>query len=307
MDSHYAGEYGDRWPVLKKALQRDTVKCALLNKYAEGIEGLEGLELVSVEMGGVTCLIFASSADTSDQGVKDEKKLFPKPARDMNSLCYYYLLDMASVLPTIALQIEPHHRVLDVCAAPGGKTVAMAQQLDLTKGRLDANEISNERRLRLLKSVRSYIPPHLQANVRVTGHDATAKGAFPLDFYDRILIDAPCSTDRHVIQQNEPEDLKWSASRLKSDQQRQLALVASAWQALKPGGLLVYATCSLSSIENDDVVRKAVKKHLKNEVEILKLQYSIGEATQFGWIVLPDTCNNWGPLYFACLRKKQLY
>jgi hypothetical protein len=64
----------------------------------------------------------------------------------------------------------------------------------------------------------------------------------------------------------------------------------------------VYSTCSLSETENDRVIERTTKKS-KEAIEIVRLKWSIGEPTKYGWIVLPDTADRWGPIYFCILRR----
>jgi 16S rRNA C967 or C1407 C5-methylase (RsmB/RsmF family) len=78
----------------------------------------------------------------------------------------------------------------------------------------------------------------------------------------------------------------------------------TALKSVRVGGLVVYSTCSLSPVENDSVVRKARKKMKKRMIiDVLRREFAIGEATELGWIVLPDSKGSWGPLYFSILQK----
>ena len=83
----------------------------------------------------------------------------------------YYILDAASILPVLALDVQEHHAVLDMCAAPGGKSVAISFLLG-PKGTLTANEVSSSRRLRLKRVTDDYIPAHALAKIYITAHDA---------------------------------------------------------------------------------------------------------------------------------------
>ena len=119
--------------------------------------------------------------------------------------------------------------------------------------------------------------------------------------YQKILIDAPCSGERHMLR-NPSLLKKWSPARSKNLSQRQYTLLASGWAALTRGGRLVYSTCSISNLENDAVISRLVKKK-GDAVQIVKQDWFFGEATQWGWQILPDQDEGWGPLYFSILAK----
>jgi len=87
--------------------------------------------------------------------------------------------------------------------------------------------------------------------------------------------------------------------------QRQYLLLLTALSAVKPGGLVVYSTCSLSEQENDTVIDKALDNKFGFRFEVMKKGFKIGEATKHGWIVLPDREGGWGPLYFSILQRKE--
>ena len=121
--------------------------------------------------------------------------------------------------------------------------------------------------------------------------------------YDRILVDAPCSSERHVMHSGE-EMMTWAPSRSRKMAERQVRLLLAAVRALRPGGRVVYSTCSLSPAENDDVVdavlgksRYPVSPHAMADGEL-----PFGERTKRGWHVLPDNNpHQYGPIYIAVL------
>ncbi|RKP19123.1 S-adenosyl-L-methionine-dependent methyltransferase [Rozella allomycis CSF55] len=233
---------------------------------------------------------------------------FPSPEKNVESnLLNYYLLDAASILPVEALNItDEDDFILDVCAAPGGKTLAIAQHVYLARKQknsdastvsLTCNEPSPDRNKRLYNVTKSYIGKGL--NVTVSRYDATNINSFIGGSFDKILVDAPCSSDRHLIQKGEPIAKSCSKTVKK---QRQLLLNALEW--LRPGGRLVYATCSLNPRENDEVVGYVLKKY-KESVKVVRPNMPIGEKTNFGWLMLPDKCEGFGPLYFATIVKDE--
>ncbi|KAI9324772.1 S-adenosyl-L-methionine-dependent methyltransferase [Obelidium mucronatum] len=231
-------------------------------------------------------------------------KPFPSPVADLANIKTHYLMDAASILATEGLDIKPDDFVLDMCAAPGGKSFTILQRLG-AGGRLVANEMSNDRRTRLRKVLKEYVPLSvLESSVSITGFDGTRKESFTPNFYPKVLCDAPCSSERHVLH-DEEELLQWSPSRTKNSAKRQKLLLSNALRAaLDEGGRVVYATCSISKHENDLVVEKVIKKSPFNiRVATHDRAWPIGEPTTYGWIALPDTIGRWGPLFFCILEK----
>lgn len=213
-----------------------------------------------------------------------------------------YYLDEASVFAAKALGVEPGDDVLDMCAAPGGKTLVIASMLK-GAGSLQSNDRSPDRRLRLSRVIEQSLPEDWGKIIHVSGYDGMKFGLHKKECFDKILLDAPCSSDRHVL--NSPEHLKvWSAKRVKRLSVEQGALLASAVDALKPGGTVVYGTCALSPMENDDVVRKILKKRPSMEFVPIEDLLPGADRTEFGVHILPDRSEGRGPIYCAKLMKK---
>jgi len=212
-----------------------------------------------------------------------------RPEAHLEGLIKPYYLDAASVRCAEALGVRPGDTVLDMCAAPGGKTLVLALALEGT-GRLVTNDRSADRRARLKRVVADHLPAAWKANVRVTGFDATRWGLYEQEAYDRILLDAPCSSERHLV--HSPAHLaEWSPNRTKTLAQQGLAMLCAALEALRPGGSLLYSTCSISPEENEGLLgRFAAKRPGRFEVA--------GQT-----LVLPDAAAGEGPLFWALLKK----
>ena len=212
-----------------------------------------------------------------------------------------YFLDEASVFAAEALGVCPGDDVLDMCAAPGGKTLVIASMLK-GEGSLQSNDRSPDRRNRLQNVVENTLPEAWRSIINVTGYDGVKFGLHKKECYDKILLDAPCSSDRHVL--NSPEHLKvWSAKRVKRLSVEQGSLLASAVDALRPGGAILYGTCALSPMENDDVVRKILKKRTSMKSVPIEDLLSGADRTEFGVHILPDQSEGRGPIYCAKLVK----
>ena len=211
-----------------------------------------------------------------------------------------YYLDRASLYPAKALDVQSGDSVLDMCAAPGGKTLVLA----LAKGKeghLVANDKSADRRMRLKNVITEHLPPEIAETVDITGFDATTWGLYQQNMYDRILLDAPCSSERHVL--SSPHYLsQWTPARTKQLAIRQFAMLAAALDAVKPGGRIVYSTCSISPLENDGVVEKLFKKR-KDMFDIINFKPETGEKTRYGIHILPDTTGA-GPIYYCGIEKR---
>lgn len=131
--------------------------------------------------------------------------------------------------------------------------------------------------------------------------------------YDRVLLDVPCSSERHNLHTNF-EFSFWSEEHSKANANVQRKLLMSALQTVVPGGIVVYSTCSMSPLENDRVVDQVLTKCSENsqlKVEVVDSQFTnhfISEmfnyrTTKNGILVLPSKTKNWGPMYFCKLQR----
>jgi 16S rRNA C967 or C1407 C5-methylase (RsmB/RsmF family) len=228
-----------------------------------------------------------------------------------------YFLDSASVRSAVSLPLTGAERVLDLCAAPGGKTLVLASLMSASAV-LTANERSPVRKNRLLRVCNSCLPDNIRSRVTVTCSDGAKWCTTQSECYDAILLDAPCSSERHVL-----SDFKylsqWTPARIKMVVMEQWALISSAFRLLTPGGFLLYSTCALSPVENDDIIARLLGKFDTAVSEKGKTlppynrtkvrEFCAGtlpdaEATVYGWHILPDIQNHAGPIYFSLIRKQ---
>ena len=199
-----------------------------------------------------------------------------------------YFLDSASVRAAVSLPLSGAKKILDMCAAPGGKTLVLASNMD-DDAILFSNERSPERKRRLDRTVQTCLPEEISSRVKTSCKDGAKLCLEPQNMFDRILLDAPCSSERHVLA--DPKYLnEWSPSRIKTLSVSQWALLSCAWRILAPGGFMVYSTCALSPDENDKVISKLLKKF--DDVEILEPKISL-EYKKFISSNFPETeCDN---------------
>lgn len=211
-----------------------------------------------------------------------------------------YFLDEASLYPVKALNIKPNQSVFDMCAAPGGKSLQVLCALK-GQGEVLLNEMSKNRRFRLQRVIEEHMKSEFIGLVNYSNRDASLMGKFHIERFDKILLDAPCSSERHHI--NDLSKIEaWSETSSKKLAIRQMGLLCSALDALKPGGEMVYSTCSISPYENDNVIEKLLKKR-KGKLEVSSLSFDKGESTEFGWQLFPDVCDGIGPIYLCSLKK----
>ena len=213
-----------------------------------------------------------------------------------------YMMDRASILAAASLRLPDSGIVLDACAAPGGKSLVLASRM-APDVKLLCNELSGERRRRLVNALDEHLDEEKRRRVTVSGFDAAALGGRKSEWqrFDAILLDAPCSSERHVIQS--PKALaEWKAARPRSLSRRQWALLSAAFLLLKPGGSLVYSTCALTPEENDGPVARLLEKYAGN-IELDEPDFQAGEKTEYGRLILPDTEGGMGPMYVARCRK----
>lgn len=387
--SHYARLWGnERWhSSLYPSLVEPTRYALLVNRFAPRSE-LDRLlqdskistaelrevqfpEIENKHVGG-SLLVLERPTHVTIEDVAQEAKeglqqnsaapfLFPAPISPHSSgtpaspLMTHWNLDAASVLCAHMLDVGPGDRVLDLCAAPGGKSVALAQLIfphlyaesppDLPQGEplagcIHCNEMDQGRNKRLAANLRSYMPSQLFEKgmvkiLRFDGSDPKALQQLPLGpgGYDRVLVDAPCSSERHIIHAYEKaaaggrvavEMAHWRPVASKNLAKLQTALLLTAIKAVRVGGRVVYSTCSIEPGENDGVVEKALEQ-LKKQRNKLGWKWNVKaetgkkskgpavdavpdrttEVTEYGRIALPDHegGGRWGPLYFCVLSK----
>jgi 16S rRNA (cytosine1407-C5)-methyltransferase len=213
-----------------------------------------------------------------------------------------YSMDRSSVLAAAALRLPAKGTILDACAAPGGKSLVLASRMP-QGAELLCNELSSERRRRLVNVLDEHLMPEKRRRVRVSGFNAAAAGGKRKEWnrFDAILLDAPCSSERHVIQ-SAAALAEWTARRPVSLASRQWSLLSAAFLLLKPGGSLVYSTCALNPEENDGPCQRLMEKY-SGEIELDEPEFHEGERTAYGRLILPDVSEGMGPMYVARFNK----
>lgn len=224
-----------------------------------------------------------------------------------------YFLDSASILAALCLPLEEAQDILDLCAAPGGKTLVLASRMP-QDAHLSSNERSPQRKHRLATVVQECLPPQISERITVSCSDGSSWCTRQTECFDSILLDAPCSSERHVIADPKYLDV-WSPARIKTVAMEQWALLSCAYRLLRKGGYLLYSTCALATQENDGMIERLIKKFgqdsfVVEEVHDIskgpfdKLRDHVTlERTTYGYQILPDVSNGAGPIYFSLIKK----
>lgn len=161
-----------------------------------------------------------------------------------------YIQNAASWIPIIAMDPQAGESILDMCAAPGGKTSHIAQ-LSGNQAHIVANDNSKPR----LHKLEANLARLGVSSVECTLFDAAQLSRrLPEESFDKILLDAPCSGEGMMSLADDKSFDSWSVAHIKRLQQLQKRLIAQAWRLLKPGGTLVYSTCTIAPDENEAVV-----------------------------------------------------
>ncbi|XP_012288195.1 5-methylcytosine rRNA methyltransferase NSUN4 [Orussus abietinus] len=241
----------------------------------------------------------------------DSSVRFKSPKKGSTGVLDYYLLDGGSILPVLALDLQPGDNVLDMCAAPGGKFLASLQTL--LPRVIVANDSQSSRVKRINNVLHQYISDMGQWDNRLFVTEQDARFIDDKDVFNKILVDVPCTTDRHILHSDENNIFK--PTRIKERlriPELQTEILVNALKIVPVGGTVVYSTCSLSPVQNDGVVQLALKKaweetnsvmvvrDMTRALQPLSCLYKFGSyGRKYGHTVIPTQANNWGPLYFA--------
>jgi len=213
--------------------------------------------------------------------------------------------DEASQMIPLLLDVSPGNSVLDLCAAPGGKTIALAREVGAS-GFVVACDI-HESRLRMMRERFEFTG---MKNVRLVALDGTRALPF-MGKFDRILVDAPCSGTGTLARNPE---IRWRlrAEDLAALHLRQVALLTSALNALAERGRLIYSTCSLESEENEMVVEEVLAANREFRTEPVQIpEGRLAEGMQAGEVIEENGALNTFPpahhtdgFFAAAIRRK---
>lgn len=214
----------------------------------------------------------------------------------------YYLQEPSAMTPAAMLPVKPGDRVLDLCAAPGGKSTELGARLK-GRGMLVSNDISYSRARALLKNLELAGIP----NICVTSESPEKLAEVWPEFFDKILVDAPCSGEG-MFRRDEDMVKDWTAHgpSYYAPIQRQIAV--QAVRMLKPGGMLLYSTCTFSRIEDEGNIEYILEHYPQMELCTLDLPAVPGAVDGIGlkgcMRLFPHRLKGEGH-FLALLRKKK--
>ena len=186
-------------------------------------------------------------------------------------LGYYYIQELSSMLPIIAMPPKENEIYLDLCAAPGSKTTQAAATMQ-NKGTIIANEVSMGR-MRILASNLERCGVTNTIITRKEGR-ALSRNLQKIEFkFDKILVDAPCSGEG-TIRSSPKTYVMWNPKTIQSLSHLQKQLFKKSFERLKIGGEMIYSTCTHAPEENEEVISEMLEE-LKGEIEILKFELPI--------------------------------
>ena len=186
----------------------------------------------------------------------------------------YYLQEPSAMTPASVLQAQPGDKVLDLCAAPGGKATALGACLQ-GQGLLVANDISASRAKALLKNVEVFGIPNSFITNAVP---VRLEEKFP-EFFDKILVDAPCSGEG-MFRKDADTIRAWYPQKPEECAKIQKDIVLRAADMLCPGGRMLYSTCTFAPVENEEVIRFLLEQ--RPEMELQEIPYREGFACGLG-------------------------
>ncbi len=200
----------------------------------------------------------------------------------------YYLQEPSAMTPAAVLQVTPGDRVLDLCAAPGGKATALGAKL-CGEGLLVANDISASRAKALLKNLEIFGV----TNSFVTNAAPVKLAEQFAESFDKILVDAPCSGEG-MFRKDEASVKAWSPKKVEDCAKTQREITHQAVAMLRPGGQLLYSTCTFSGEENEQTVAALLQDF--PELELLEIPWYDGFSHG-----LPELADG-NPLLGRCVR-----
>jgi len=235
-----------------------------------------------------------------------------------------YPMNPSSLFAASALGVQPGDEVLDLAAAPGGKSLVLAAAL--------SRNGEPTGRLALVEPIKARFH-RLRANMQRCGvlqadyyqRDGRGVGAAVPERFDRVLLDAPCSSEARFHSADPLSTRHWSLRKVRDCARKQKSLLKSAFRALKPGGTLIYSTCSFSLEENERVVDSLLRRETRAELVPIEVADDLSHrfvpaVTQVSgsenqrktktldcaeaWRVLPD--HLWDGFFLAKLTKHQM-
>jgi NOL1/NOP2/sun family putative RNA methylase len=227
-----------------------------------------------------------------------------------HSLGLIYVQEIASMIPVFVLDPKPGEYVLDLCAAPGSKTTQIAQMMN-NRGLLVANEINRKRMQGLIHNIKR-CGVYNEAVIQIKGQRIDK--ILP-EYFDRVLVDAPCSAEG-TIRRSKSVLSHWGEKNIQRMSHIQKGLIASAFRTLRPGGTMVYSTCTIAPEENESVVAYLLGRfpeadlmsinipHFKTHPAITKWKHESYEDRIKKCVRIMPQDNDTAPFFIARIMKR---
>ncbi|KAM5180788.1 tRNA (cytosine(34)-C(5))-methyltransferase, mitochondrial [Mantella aurantiaca] len=305
----YSKELGEHWHTVREVLtDRGLWQYAvLLNNYQNTVQTEKHLLALGYHI--LSNDNYSNNQRSIKCYISRRAGKFPSQRHQTGKIKDYYVLNASSLLPVLALDVKDGEMVLDMCAAPGGKSIALLQCA--SPGLLHCNEPDAHRSVWLRKTLESFVPPSHMDVLSTSQLDGRLIGKLYASSYDKVLVDAPCSNDRSWLFSSDSETAQSRISERKILPVIQTELLRSAINALKPGGTLVYSTCTLSRAENSNVISDILNSRsdvtpvdLSHLIRTLSHEFRFAEQVPYGLLVIPDKRKSWGPMFVSKLIKK---
>jgi len=180
--------------------------------------------------------------------IEERKKITKSTPYTLNNI---YIQNLSSIIAALNLNINENDWVLDLAAAPGGKSLIFSE----IANKVSAVEPDKKRFFRMKRNFKE----HGAKNIQTYNKDGRFVYKATGEMFDKVFLDAPCSSEAHI-------DLEkgitwWNLKRVKRFSKLQKELIISAFECLKPGGEMIYATCTFSPEENEEVIDFLLKKY----------------------------------------------
>ncbi len=274
-------QMGDELDSFCKALQSEPVVSVRMNDKGDAESHLP----------------IASDVPWSDDGYY----LRERPQFTLDPLFHaggYYVQEASSMFVEQVLYdyLAPDSIVLDLCAAPGGKSTLISQFLG-TDGLLISNEVVRQRVFILSENMQKWG----NGNMIVTHNKPAEFGQKLPNLFDCILVDAPCSGEG-MFRKDEKAVQEWSLKNVAMCAERQTQILADVWDALRPGGLLIYSTCTFNA-EEDEKNAQWIVEELGAEILPVNIEPEWGIVETTGYHFYPHKTRGEG-FYLCAFRKK---
>jgi len=249
---------GDEYARFLASFEQDRYQALRLNALKRGVGGKSAAELLcpgqdfSFRIPGGTIRLWKVPWAENGYYYGPEARPGKNPFHEAG---VYYIQEPSAMAPAELLEACPGERILDLCAAPGGKSTQIAAKMQ-GKGFLLCNEIHPAR----AKILSENIERQCVANAYVTNETPEHLAEIFPEYFDKILVDAPCSGEG-MFRKNEASCGEWSPENVALCAKRQDGILDCAAEMLRPGGRLVYSTCTFAPAEDEGSICRFLERH----------------------------------------------